>query len=52
MRCPKCKEDTKEMEQRITNNGKKGKEYKKYERVLYLCKKDDIWISVETPITV
>ncbi|MFA6453727.1 MAG: hypothetical protein WCV81_03250 [Microgenomates group bacterium] len=33
----------------VTNNGKKGKKYKEYKKVVYWCAEDDIWISVETP---
>lgn len=34
----------------ITNNGKSGKDYKEYNKILYWCVKDDIWISIETPL--
>lgn len=33
----------------ITNNGKYDKRFKEYQKIVYWCKKDDIWISVETP---
>jgi hypothetical protein len=34
-----------------TNNGKAGNEYKTYRRILYWCEQDDVWVSVETPLT-
>lgn len=34
----------------ITNNGKDGSEFKEYLKIVYWCKKDDIWIGVETPL--
>lgn len=50
MKCPKCQQEMKVVEKRVTNNGKMGENYKEYQRILYLCKQDDIWITVETPI--
>ncbi len=34
----------------ISNNQKQGKEYREYQRILYWCVEDDVWINVETPI--
>lgn len=48
MECPKCKKT-------MTLRGKdfsydfKVKPKKKYTRNLYLCEKDDVWISIEIP---
>jgi hypothetical protein len=33
----------------VTHNGKSGIEFKEYKKIVYWCKEDDIWISVETP---
>lgn len=49
MKCPKCQIKMKEIEKITTNNCKKGKEYKEYQKVIYWCEQDDIWIGVETP---
>lgn len=32
-----------------SNNGKKASLYKEYERIVYWCKQDDIWMNLETP---
>jgi hypothetical protein len=34
----------------VTNNSKDGDEYKEYTRNTFWCEKDDIWISIETPL--
>ena len=49
MKCPKCQEKMEEQWDMVTNNGKRGKEFKEYKKVVYWCKKDDIWLSIETP---
>lgn len=33
----------------VSNNLKKGKEYREYKRTVYWCKNDDVWVSVEIP---
>ncbi len=45
MKCPKC---GKEME-KIRKDFSYGSKNKEYLRVIYVCKKDDIWVTVETP---
>lgn len=50
MKCPKCHQIMIEKWDTVTNNGKSGKKYQKYKKIVYWCTKDDIWISVETPI--
>ncbi len=45
MKCPKCGEKMEET-RKDTSYGFKDKEYS---RVIYVCKKDDIWVTVETP---
>lgn len=49
MRCPKCGNKMKVIKNDISNNGKKGEDYKEYERVVYKCEQDDVWINVEVP---
>ncbi|HUD44040.1 MAG TPA: hypothetical protein VMR41_00700 [Patescibacteria group bacterium] len=50
MKCPTCQKEMEERGSQITNNGKEEKAYKEYKRITYWCKKDDIWITVETPL--
>lgn len=50
MKCPKCQQEMLIKLETITNNGKSGKDYKEYNKILYWCPKDDIWISIEIPI--
>ncbi len=33
----------------ISNNDKGADAYKEYERTVYWCKQDDIWINLEIP---
>lgn len=49
MKCPKCDKEMKIIRNDISNNGKKDKDYKEYERVLYWCEQDDVWVNVEIP---
>lgn len=48
MKCPKCQQEMEIKNKDISNNPENGK---KYERVLYVCKIDDVWINTEIPIT-
>ncbi len=48
MKCPICQQEMEVERKEISNNPENGK---KYQRILYLCKTDDAWISVETPLT-
>ena len=50
MKCPKCQQEMAEKWDSVTNNGKSVKNYKEYKKVVYWCEKDDIWVSIETPI--
>lgn len=49
MKCPKCKKIMVNKGEDITNNGKSGKDFKEYNRIVYWCIKDDVWVSIETP---
>ncbi len=49
MKCPKCNEEMQVKKRDVSNNQKQGQEYKEYQRILYWCEKDDIWVNVETP---
>ena len=49
MKCPKCDQDMEVREMIITSNQKEGEAYKEYNRILYLSKTDDIWITTEIP---
>jgi hypothetical protein len=51
MKCPKCGKEMGVVNNQITNNSKSGKDYKEYDKTLFMCKDDDIWVSVETPKT-
>lgn len=46
MKCPKCKEKMTEVRKDTSHDFKHSK---KYSRMVYQCKKEDIWITVETP---
>ncbi len=50
MKCLKCKQEMFKKLEALTNNGKSGKDLKEYNRIVYWCIKDDIWISIETPV--
>lgn len=52
MKCPKCRQEMVKKLETATNNGKTGKDYREYNKIVYWCKKDDIWISIETPVYV
>ena len=46
MKCPKCKNEMIIKSNDVSHNAKNGK---KYERTLYWCDVDDIWINIEIP---
>lgn len=46
MKCPKCGNEMTEVRKDISHNPENKK---KYSRILYQCKKDDVWITVEAP---
>ena len=46
MKCPKCTKTMIKVKQDISKNLKTNK---KYLRVLYHCKNDDVWLNLETP---
>lgn len=57
MKCPKCQPRLNRGQQEmlkkfetVTNNGKSGKDYREYNKIVYWCQKDDIWISIEVPV--
>lgn len=50
MKCTVCGNEMQVKNQDTSDNQKPGSEYKKYNRILYRCENDDVWISVETPV--
>lgn len=46
MLCPKCNKDMSVKNIDTSNNSTDGK---KYDRTLYVCMADDVWVSVEIP---
>lgn len=46
MECTNCKQQMKKVSWNISNNPNNGK---KYDRTIYQCEKDDIWITTEIP---
>lgn len=46
MKCPKCGE---EMEVVKKDESVNPDNDKKYDRSVYVCKKDDVWVRVESP---
>lgn len=48
MQCLKCKKEMEIRESTVTSDESSKKEY---ERIVYWCKTDDIWVSIETPIS-
>jgi len=48
MNCPKC---NLEMEVRGKDTSHDFRRKKEYERIIYVCPKDDVWVTVETPKT-
>lgn len=51
MKCPSCQQEMQVKKKDVSNNNEQRQKYKEYQRVIFWCEKDDIWISVETPIT-
>ena len=49
MKRPKYKKKMKVIKKGISNNGKKGKDYKEYKRTIYWCEEDDVWVNIEVP---
>lgn len=49
MICPNCNQEMQLKKDDVSNNGKKGKEYKLYKRKVYWCPDDDVWINIEIP---
>ena len=50
MKCPKCNKELPKVGNQVTNNLKTGKEYKEYDKEIYQCQDDDIWVTIETPL--
>ena len=46
MICPKCKRKMTLKSKGISHNPKDGK---KYDKTLYWCKSEDVWVNVEIP---
>lgn len=46
MKCPKCSKIMIVVKQDISKNSKTNK---KYLRIIYNCKNDDVWLTLETP---
>jgi hypothetical protein len=51
MNCPTCKKPMKKVSWSLSNNGKKGTDYKEYDRTIYQCVEDDAWVTTELPAT-
>lgn len=49
MKCPQCHNDMQVKNEDVSFNYA-TKPTKQYKRVLYWCEKDDVYISIETPI--
>lgn len=45
MKCPKCEHEM-EVVKRLTTCGENDR---KYDKVIYVCRKDDVWVTIETP---
>lgn len=46
MNCTKCNKEMIVKVKDISSNFRNGK---KYDRIVYWCEKDDVWIRIETP---
>ncbi|MCL5091120.1 MAG: hypothetical protein M1514_03865 [Patescibacteria group bacterium] len=44
--CPKCNEEMEITKKDISHDFKKKKEYN---RMIYICRKDDVWVTIEVP---
>jgi len=49
MNCPVCNKPMKKVSWSISNNGKKGRVLKEYDRTIYQCVVDDAWLTTELP---
>ena len=49
MKCPKCGEEMGAVKRDISKNFQ-IKPPKEYNRNVYVCKKDDVWITSEIPV--
>lgn len=50
MKCPKCDKEMRKVRWEITNNFRTGKDFIEYDKLTYVCKDDDIWLSTEIPM--
>ena len=48
MKCPMCGS---EMETKRSDSSHNSKDGKKYTRTVYVCKKDDAWVTTEIPVS-
>jgi hypothetical protein len=49
MNCPECDKPMRKVKWEITNNFKVDKDFKEYDKFIFECKDDDIWVTIETP---
>lgn len=47
MNCPHCKKEMVLKNKDVSRNSQNSKEY---DKTIYICEADDIWISIEIPI--
>ena len=50
MNCPQCTKPMRKVRREITNNLKTGKDFKEYDKLTYVCKDDDTWVTTEMPM--
>jgi hypothetical protein len=50
MNCPKCGKLMRKVCLQVTNNLKTGKYFKQYDKLIYECRIDDIWVTTEIPV--
>lgn len=46
MKCPKCHQEMEVKSKDTSNNFETGQ---KYERTIFQCKEDDVWVTTEIP---
>ena len=51
MKCPKCQKEMEINREDVSYNSDIEPK-KEYSRKVYLCKDDDVWITVETPLVI
>ncbi len=51
MNCPTCNKPMKKISWSLANNGKEADAFKEYNKTLYQCEVDDIWVTTELPVT-